>query len=37
MEDLIYIVEDDDSIRELVSYTLENTGFRAEGFPDGAG
>ena len=33
MEDLIYIVEDDDSIRELVSYTLENTGFRAEGFP----
>ncbi len=31
MEDLIYIVEDDDSIRELVSYTLENTGFRAEG------
>lgn len=37
MEDLIYIVEDDDSIRELVSYTLENTGFRAEGFPDGTG
>ncbi|MDD6716796.1 MAG: response regulator transcription factor [Firmicutes bacterium] len=34
---MIYIVEDDDSIRELVSYTLENTGFRAEGFPDGTG
>lgn len=32
---LIYCVEDDESIRELVVYTLENTGFAAEGFADG--
>lgn len=32
---LIYCVEDDESIRELVVYTLENTGFTAEGFADG--
>lgn len=32
---LIYCVEDDESIRELVVYTLENTGFEAEGFSDG--
>ena len=29
---LIYLVEDDNSIRELVAYTLQSTGFRAEGF-----
>ena len=29
---LIYLVEDDDSIRELVAYTLGSVGFRAEGF-----
>jgi two-component system alkaline phosphatase synthesis response regulator PhoP len=34
---LIYLVEDEASIRELVIYTLKNTGFEAEGFPDGPG
>ena len=29
---MIYLVEDDDSIRELVLYTLHTTGFEAEGF-----
>jgi two-component system alkaline phosphatase synthesis response regulator PhoP len=29
---LIYLVEDDNSIRELVAYTLHSAGFRAEGF-----
>ena len=29
---LIYLVEDDNSIRELVAYTLQSGGFRAEGF-----
>ncbi len=29
---MIYLVEDDDSIRELVSYTLRSTGFEAKGF-----
>ena len=29
---LIYLVEDDKSIRELVAYTLESAGFQAEGF-----
>lgn len=29
---MIYIVEDDAGIRELVAYTLENTGFQARGF-----
>lgn len=29
---MIYLVEDDDSIRELVIYTLKNTGFDAKGF-----
>lgn len=28
---MIYFVEDDSSIRELVVYTLNNTGFEAEG------
>jgi two-component system alkaline phosphatase synthesis response regulator PhoP len=31
----IYLVEDDPSIRELVIYTLQNTGFEAKGFADG--
>lgn len=30
---MIYFVEDDSSIRELVVYTLENTGLPARGFP----
>lgn len=29
---MIYLVEDDDSIRELVIYTLHSTGFEAAGF-----
>lgn len=33
---MIYLVEDDDSIRELVLYTLHNTGFEAEGFRNAA-
>lgn len=32
---MIYCVEDDSSIRELVAYTLESTGFHARGFEDG--
>jgi two-component system alkaline phosphatase synthesis response regulator PhoP len=32
---VIYIVEDDNSIRELVAYTLENSGFEAVGCADG--
>lgn len=32
---MIYCVEDDGSIRELVIYTLRNTGFEAYGFADG--
>ena len=31
---MIWCVEDDDSIRELVLYTLHTTGFEAEGFAD---
>ncbi|WP_318360538.1 response regulator transcription factor [uncultured Agathobaculum sp.] len=33
---MIYCVEDDAGIRELVVYTLRNTGFEADGCPDGA-
>ncbi|MDR1162887.1 MAG: response regulator transcription factor [Candidatus Accumulibacter sp.] len=33
---MIYVVEDDDNIRELVVYTLRNTGFDAEGYSCGA-
>ena len=33
---MIYLVEDDDSIRELVLYTLLTTGFEAEGFRNAA-
>ena len=29
---MIYFVEDDASIRELVTYTLNNTGLPAEGY-----
>ena len=32
----IYLVEDDNSIRELVVYTLQNTGFEAKGFGSAA-
>ncbi|QHI72426.1 response regulator [Aminipila terrae] len=31
---MVFCVEDDSSIRELVVYTLRNTGFEAEGFSD---
>ena len=30
---MIYIVEDDDNIRDLVVYTLNHSGFSAAGFP----
>ena len=33
---MIYCVEDDAGIRELVVYTLQNTGLEARGFADGA-
>ena len=29
---MIYLVEDDESIRELVIYTLKSQGFEAKGF-----
>lgn len=32
---MIYCVEDDGNIRELVVYTLKSTGFEAEGFEEG--
>ena len=32
----IYVVEDDDSIRQLVLYALKNSGYEAVGFPCGA-
>ena len=31
---MIYILEDDDSIRKLVIYVLESQGIGAEGFAD---
>ena len=31
---MIYIVEDDANIREMMIYTLKSTGFEAECFPD---
>jgi len=34
---VIYCVEDDQSIRELMLYALRASGFDAEGFPDGHG
>lgn len=36
MKGMIYCVEDDRNIRELVVYTLESTGFEAAGFSNGA-
>ncbi len=33
---MIYCVEDDEGIRELIVYTLQTTGFEAMGFPSGA-
>ena len=33
---MIFCVEDDSNIRELVVYTLETTGFKARGFEDGS-
>jgi two-component system alkaline phosphatase synthesis response regulator PhoP len=35
MSPLIYLVEDDDSIRELVLYTLRQSDFQAQGFSNG--
>lgn len=35
MDKLIYCVEDESNIRELLVYTLEATGFKAKGFADG--
>ena len=32
---MIFCVEDDENIRDLIVYTLENTGFQAQGFEDG--
>lgn len=32
---MIYCVEDDSSIRELMIYTLQMSGFEARGFEDG--
>ena len=32
---MIYVVEDDESIRELVVYTLQSTGFEVSGFGNG--
>ena len=33
---MIFCVEDDDSIRELMVYALTSSGFQAAGFADGA-
>ena len=33
---MIFCVEDDDSIRELMVYALTSSGFKATGFADGA-
>ena len=32
---MIFLVEDDESIRDIEIYTLQSTGFSAQGFPDG--
>ena len=32
MMDLIYLLEDDDSIRKLVIYALNSQGYEAKGF-----
>ena len=33
---MIFVVEDDPNIRELVTYTLQSTGFDACGFENGS-
>lgn len=33
---MIYIVEDDAGVRDMMIYTLKSTGFKASGFPDAA-
>jgi len=33
---MIYIVEDDAGIRDMMTYTLRSTGFKADGFPNAA-
>ena len=33
----IYIVEDDEDIRDLIVYALENAGFACKGYEEGAG
>ena len=33
---MIYAVEDDRNIRELIVYALRQSGFEAEGFEDGS-
>ena len=32
---MIFVVEDDSNIRDLVTYTLQSTGFEAKGFENG--
>lgn len=34
---MIFCVEDDDSIRELMIYVLMSSGFKAAGFPEAGG
>ena len=34
---MIYCVEDDNGIRDLMTYTLAVSGYEAKGFPDSAG
>ncbi len=34
---MIFCIEDDSSIRDLMIYTLNSAGFSTEGFPDGSG
>ena len=33
----VFIVEDDQNIRELISYALNNNGYKARGFADAKG
>lgn len=37
MVQMIFCVEDDDAIRELMMYTLQSAGFEARGFTGGDG
>ena len=34
-KELIYIVEDDANIREIMQYALKNSGYQADGFENG--